>query len=455
LPLRPYPLKAGALEILRVSRSLVWLGSFMVKVTLEMEAGDLVRVFGPAILRVSSGLVSILGAELGEGESFVVGDLRSYVVRGVTKSSVDVELERDARVELASPEEEPYDEWVEIADSIVSSCPTPCTVTVLGSTDSGKTSFAALLANRGILRGLKVAIIDADVGQADIGPPGFVGLAYPKNWVSWLRFLEPDMLRFIGSIEPSPLVGRIMSACVELQAKALSDGAELIVVDSDGWVEGWAALEYKVDLVRALRSSDVAVMGDDRLADYMARLLPVRVHKLTRPMVQATRGAEDRKRLRQENYRRFLEGDLVEVDLTRIPVYGACISGYKAEGKLVKLIEETLGEDVVEMVTRYPGGVCVYVKDQNPALQQAVRELQKKLQGLELMIIPLSTAKMILSALRDERGHDCPALLVDVDIESGKALFKTRCKGPFKAVLVSRVRLTEDYREAARGRIWI
>jgi polynucleotide 5'-hydroxyl-kinase GRC3/NOL9 len=427
----------------------------MVKVALEMEPGDLVRVFGPATLRVSSGLVSVLGAELGEGEFFVIGELRSYVVKGVTASRIDVELEGDARVELASPEEEPYDEWVEVADSILSSCPTPCTVTVLGSTDSGKTSFTALLANRGILRGLKVAIVDADVGQADIGPPGFIGLAYPKSWVSWLRFLEPEMLRFIGSIEPSPLVGRIISACVELQAKALSDGAELIVVDSDGWVEGWAALEYKVDFVRALRSNHVVVMGDDRLAEYIARLFPGGVYKLTRPMVQATRSAEDRRRLRQENYRRFLEGDLVEVDLAKTPVYGACISGYKAEEKLVTIIEETLGEEMVELVTRYPGGACIYVEDQNPALQQAIKELQKKIQGLELMIIPLSTAKMILSALRDGRGHDCPALLVDVDLRSRKALFKTKCKGPFKSALISRIRLTEDYREAARGRIWI
>jgi hypothetical protein len=62
---------------------------------------------------------------------------------------------------------------------------------------------------------------------------------------------------------------------------------------------------------------------------------------------------------------------------------------------------------------------------------------------------------MILSALRDGRGHDCPALLVDVDLRSRKALFKTKCRGPFKSALISRIRLTEDYREAARGRIWI
>lgn len=427
----------------------------MVKVTLELEAGDLVRVFGPALLRVTGGRVSILGAELGVGDVFPVGEFRSYVVKGLTLSSVEVELEKDARVELASPEEEPYDEWVETADSIISACSEQCTVLVMGPTDSGKTSFAALLANRGIRSGLRVAIIDADVGQADIGPPGFVGLAYPRTWVSWLRFLEPYMLRFIGSIEPSPLIGRIISACVELQAIALREGSQLVVVDSDGWVEGWSALEYKVDLARALKAEHVAVIGDDRLANYMSRLFPGRVHRLVRPMVQAVRDVGDRRRLRQENYRRFLEGNLVEIDLDKTPVYGSCLSGYKAERRLENLVRGILGEDVVETVSEYPGGLCVYLKEVNQEVQQSLKELQKKLQGLELIVIPLDTATMILSALRDERGFDCPALLVNIDLNSRRAWFKTTCKGPFKAVLLSRVRLSEDYREVARGRIWI
>ena len=426
----------------------------MVKVTVSLEPGDLIRVFGPAVLRVASGRVSVLGAELGVGEVFPVGEFRSYVVKGLESSSVEVELERDARVELASPEEEPYDEWVEVADSIVSSCLERCTVAVLGPVDSGKTSFTALLANRGLLHGLKVAILDADVGQADLGPPGFIGLAYPRAWVSWLRFLEPRLLRFIGSIEPAPLVGRIISSCVELQLVAFSEGAQLLVVDTDGWVEGWSALEYKVDLLRALKADYVVVVGDDKLSAYMERAFPGRVYRLVRPMVQAVRGVEDRRRLRQDNYRRFLEGDVVELDINSIPVYGACISGLEASSKLVELVAETL-EDRVSTVTEYPGGLCVYIEGGGPEAQQALKELQKKLHGLEVMIIPLSTATMILSALRDERGFDCPALLLDVDVKHGKARFKTKCRGPFKAAIISRVRLAEDYREAARGRIWI
>lgn len=426
----------------------------MVRVTVDLNPGELVRVFGPALLRVVEGRVSVLGADLDVGEMFPIGEYRSYVVKGLSKSSVEVDLEKDARVELASPEEEPYDEWVEIADSIISTCSEQCTVIVMGPTDSGKTSFVALLANRGIKSKLKVAVIDADVGQADIGPPGFVGLAYPRTWVSWLRFLEPYMLRFIGSIEPSPLVGRIISACVELQAIALRDGSQLIVVDSDGWVEGWAALEYKVDLARALRVDHMVVIGDDRLANYMSRLFPGRVHRLVRPMVQALRDIEDRRRLRQDNYRRFIEGNLVEVDLDKTPIYGSCLSGLKAGDRMEGLVKDTLGEDVVEIVLEYPGGLCVYLREVNQEVQQSLKELQRKLQGLELIVIPLDTATMILSALRDERGFDCPAVLVNLDLNNGRALFKTRCKGPFKAVLLSRVRLSEDYREVARGRIW-
>src|SRR5882724_8235066 len=48
---------------------------------------------------------------------------------------------------------------------------------LVGATDRGKTTFAAMAA--AILAGelSKVAVVDADIGQSEIGPPGTVGMA--------------------------------------------------------------------------------------------------------------------------------------------------------------------------------------------------------------------------------------------------------------------------------------
>ncbi|MGH7279683.1 MAG: Clp1/GlmU family protein, partial [Candidatus Rokuibacteriota bacterium] len=47
---------------------------------------------------------------------------------------------------------------------------------VVGESEAGKTSLVAALGNALIARGLSVAVVDADVGQSEIGPPATVGL---------------------------------------------------------------------------------------------------------------------------------------------------------------------------------------------------------------------------------------------------------------------------------------
>lgn len=423
----------------------------MVRMRLDMNAGDLVRVFGPAVLKVESGRVSVLGAELSRDNVFSIGKSRSYVVKSLELSTVDVELSEASRVEVSSPEEEPYDEWVEVADSIISSCYGPCTVMVLGPVDAGKSSFAAILANRSLASGLRPAIIDADVGQADIGPPGFVGLAMPSTWVSWIRELEPLMLRFIGSIEPSPLIGRIIASCVELKSMALKEGADIVIVDTDGWVEGWSALEYKIDLAKALEVDHAVVIGYDDLSNYFSKSFPGSVYSLVRPMVQAVRSPEDRRRLRQDNYRRFIEGDIVEVDLNKVAVQGSCLSGYEAKNLLAHITPELEDARVINVI-KYPGGICIYIESDKSLPPQTLKELQKKIGG-EVIVVSEESAIGTLAALRDEKDFDCPAVLVGIDLESRKAKFKTKCRGPFKLVSFSRVKLSEDYRELSRGRI--
>ncbi|MEB3859660.1 MAG: hypothetical protein LRS43_00455, partial [Desulfurococcales archaeon] len=175
----------------------------MVEVSLRLEKGEGVRVFGPARVRVARGLVSVLGAELGEGEEVNIDRYRSYYVKSLGSSEIEASIGGEGRIEAPSRGEEPYDEWLSIADMVISSCPSRCRVAVVGPPESGKTSFTALLANRSLVRGLPTGVVDSDIGQADVGPPGFVSLAMPDSWVTWLRGLDPVDMRFVGSIEPS------------------------------------------------------------------------------------------------------------------------------------------------------------------------------------------------------------------------------------------------------------
>ena len=65
------------------------------------------------------------------------------------------------------------------------------TVLLLGATDTGKSVLARELLNRGVRAGKSVALVDADIGQSDIGPPATIGLGIPDAPVTDLAQVPP------------------------------------------------------------------------------------------------------------------------------------------------------------------------------------------------------------------------------------------------------------------------
>lgn len=428
----------------------------MARIDLELGPGEAFRVYGPARISVIEGSLSILGADLRPGDSVEIASLRSYAVFSENGAKVSIELGDEGRIEAPAKGEDHYIEWLRIADEILDGLEGPGVVAVMGPVEAGKTSYAALLANRALSRGIAPAIVDADIGQADIGPPGFIALGMPGSWVSWLRALEPEALKFIGSIEPGPVAGKLIVAVSELVRLALDSGAGLVVIDTDGWTQGLQAAEVKADLASTAGADAVVVLGDSTLAGYLRRSLRTRVYEAPTPVVKAVRNRGDRRRLRSENYRRFLEGIVREINLYEVSVRGSCLFAGEPIKDPAVLSEATrvLGAEAV-MAARIPGGLCIALDSEDPPEPQAVRSLQKRLDMSEILVVYRGGFQGVLSALTGPDGSDYPALLVDIDLKSGLAKFKTRYQGEVIAVSFSRIRLSEDYTEEARGRIWL
>ena len=143
-----------------------------------------------------------------------------------------------------------YPEWREMVVSITD---TGGRVVLIGGTDSGKTTFAALLANQAVQAARRMAVIDADLGQSEIGPPACVGMGLVSQRVRNLSEIEVARLWFVGGVSPRGCmlehvvgVGRMAEAAAELET-------DLLVVDTTGFIQGPGAarlLQAKVDLVR-------------------------------------------------------------------------------------------------------------------------------------------------------------------------------------------------------------
>src|SRR5579864_2236819 len=73
---------------------------------------------------------------------------------------------------------------------------------LLGTTNSGKSTLITWLSNELIKTGSRVAIVDTDIGQSHIGPPGTIGLALPDQPFRSLESLDPIALHFVGATSP-------------------------------------------------------------------------------------------------------------------------------------------------------------------------------------------------------------------------------------------------------------
>ncbi len=421
------------------------------KARLELPAGSLVRVAGPLEARVARGVVMVLGAVFGPGSVFRVSEYRSYAVKALDDAVVEFEAGMGSSIEKPLPGEEVVDEWVAAADSaLAKGCRR---VMVLGPVDSGKSSFTALVANRALLRGLRVGIIDADVGQADIGPPATVSATIAEKPVLWLRELKPLAMRFIGSITPQRVERKIEAAVVDLAWRLSREGADIVVIDTDGWVQGLNSIEYKLDAARLVGVDTVVAIEpspglEAALRTWMGRA-KCGVKVLRSPRVKKTRDRGDRRDLRSQRYRVFLEGSIErKLWIGSLNIYGSCyFTGKPVEQAVLKRINSIVRGGVVAASETDD---ALYVVVEKTLDQSALNRLSEEVEK-PVYVLDRRMARGGLAAVIGPRGEEeALALLVDVDFEKQVIVVKTPYTGEVRGLILGHIRLNEELTEEGR-----
>jgi polynucleotide 5'-hydroxyl-kinase GRC3/NOL9 len=136
--------------------------------------------------------------------------------------------------------------WRETAATILQD--RPRVILVLGGGDAGKSSFCRFLVAELVAAGHRVAVVDSDLGQKDIGPPATVTLGYAappaERWPP-----APEAFYFVGSTSP---VGRMLPLLVGTARLVGIADAPFVLVDTTGYVEGAGRVlkGYKIEAVR-------------------------------------------------------------------------------------------------------------------------------------------------------------------------------------------------------------
>ena len=124
---------------------------------------------------------------------------------------------------------------------------------IVGESEAGKTSLTTWLAGELATAGDRVAVVDADLGQSEIGPPTTVGLGRIRAPVARLADAECLALEFVGATSAARGLRETALATARLVDRARALGFERILVDTSGLVAGdfgRALKRLKIDAVR-------------------------------------------------------------------------------------------------------------------------------------------------------------------------------------------------------------
>ncbi len=316
--------------------------------THKLHEGYTLLVEGPATVRVEEGDSTCLGAPLSKNTWTTVREERQLPLETETGASIEVKLGGGGRYEEVRESTIPPS-WREASQIARQS---PGLVTILGDVDSGKSTLCTFLANECLKHGIKVSVIDADIGQADIGPPATINLSRVKHHIFTLQDLSPETSLFMGDTSPSSIAAKLSRGLVRLR-DATRD-AEVLLVNTDGWVRGHDAFLYKLQLLDELGPDLVYGISSDGELDQLLEHQKSTTLKLNRSLYARARTRDERKRAREYGYRRFLQNarraqlKLGDMKLRSFNSYQQLrIGGENLRGVLVGLLDE--GENLLSI----------------------------------------------------------------------------------------------------------
>jgi polynucleotide 5'-hydroxyl-kinase GRC3/NOL9 len=412
--------------------------------------GRVLRVVGPARIDVISGAVLAVGSRFASGTSLVVHKYRSYGIKALSETKLRVTLGEGAKIEEAGEGEEVVDEWLKASEQILSTCRrSPCKVLIVGPPDSGKSTFAAFTANYLREAGMRVCVVEGDVGQEDILIPTTIALAEVSRPVLWLRELEALTFRFVGCTSPQYCYSESILAIRELVDEATKMGFSAVLVNTDGWVGTTSGLEHKLSIVRWVRP-DVIVTTSRELYEYFLRCLGrfAEIINIPKPAVVRERSREERRELRIAAYRRYLsKGKIRKVRVGDIGLVGACsLCGKPLTENEVKNLVNIPEAALEKAVYSSRFGDSIFLVTKEPV------ELPAGSAGPE-KVFTLTAKDMVgsvVAILGDGMREVGVGVVLGVNIESMELTVLTPWDGEIRGLIVGKVRLTEEFEELGR-----
>ncbi len=273
----------------------------------NFEQGKTLLIEGPACVNVTSGVVEVFGYQI-KNRQALVREGKSLPFYLLDKAEITISLGTNAGVQEVAGNTIPPS-WVDIAQTLLSMEKKPTVILIIGKIDSGKSSLCTYLVNQLVVPKRNIAVLDGDIGQSDIGPPGTIGYAVTSKPTTELYGLKPLEAIFVGVTSPGKAVNETLNGYVKLREEILKKNPEYLIVNTDGWVCGEEAINYKLSLIEKIKPDlIVGVKIENELELLLQKVNNVPIKIIDPPINLKERDPEKRKKLREKSYGKYLLG---------------------------------------------------------------------------------------------------------------------------------------------------
>ncbi len=406
------------------------------RMNINLEKGRSALLVGPAKLMVIKGALSIFGATLRGATSFAAIAGRQYPIVALEDSEFVISLGIGSRFERFDRDPIPSD-WRAAAELISR---LSGTIVVLGDVDAGKSGFTLYAANALISKGRRVAIVDTDVGQSDIGPPGTIGMSIlDKQYPSYPDVPLTDAY-FIGDKSP---VGHLLPMVVGARAvadKALALGADVVIVNTTGLVHGGVAAALKYNKIENLRPALIVALQRESEIEHLLKPHEgyFTIARLKTPSHVAKRGREERAEFRSLRMGHYLmSSKVVTLDLRSVTLLNTSIGYGERDAALESAIAAVAGCAPSSATKDGKSVTVTFDILLHPAAFSRTLEMLKASFDQARVICTPKLRGLLVGLLNFKREFLCVGVLDEMRISDGKLKIRVPISDPSKVKYVS------------------